>query len=122
MKLNELRGVVLVLEGIDGNSNSTTTSSSSGHKLSMDETSLYKYIVAISPCLRPRLLMVAVTLFAEDEAEEVGIYKCICAYVSVCLFVCICVRMCIMYMQVYVSMYAHVCVYMCICVFVCASF
>ena len=46
IKLNELPGVALVIEEIDGNSDSTTTSSSSGHKLSMDETSLYKHIVA----------------------------------------------------------------------------
>ena len=70
-------------------SDNMTTSSSSGHKLSMDKSSLCKHIVANSPCLCPPLLMVAVTLFAEDGVEEVGMYKNIWVYASVCLFMCV---------------------------------
>ena len=101
-------------------SDGTTTSSSSGHKLSMDETSLYKHIVAISPCLCPPLLMVAVTLFAVDGAEEVGMYKCSCVYIymGVCMRVYTCVYICVhIYVCVLVCLYVCTCV--CICVYIC---
>ena len=58
--------------------------------------------------------MVAVTLFVEDKAEEVGIYKCNCAHVSVCLFPCAC-----LFVFVFVCVCVCVCVYVCVCICLC---
>ena len=94
-------------------SHSTASSSSSSANTSMEETCLYKHIAAISPCLRPELLVITVTLFAEDGAEEVGMCVCMCVcmlYVCMyvcCMCVCVCVCVCVCCICLSISLFFH---------------